>query len=109
MNTNMPADLRAGVEQSDIVTTIDGLSDKNYTIKRGVIMKMTPPHPFVQKHPDPSVCPYCHRQRVRILALVDESIVLAWDGKKDKESIRKWQRKFDKENRVFREHREECE
>jgi len=33
MNTNMPADLRAGVEQSDIVTTIDGLSDKNYTMQ----------------------------------------------------------------------------
>ena len=82
---------------------------------------MTPPHPFMQqhpfmqKHPDPRTCPECARHRARILlyksilALVDESIVLAWDGKKDKESIRKWQRNFDKENRGFREHKEDHE
>ena len=54
-------------------------------------------------------CLICNRHRARILALVDESIVLAWDGKKDKESIRKWQRNFDKENRGFREHKEDHE
>ena len=32
-HSTLPADLRAGVEPSEIVTTIDGLSNKNYTMQ----------------------------------------------------------------------------
>ena len=65
---------------------------------------MPPPHPFVQKHPDPSVCPECARHRAIVAALVEANRYL--DGNKG--LTEEWCREFDREIAKFKKHREAC-